>query len=99
MNNLIFIKSRDDDIRPSLIWDWNIQENSDLVYTVYIITLVILFYENFKYPLNIILIFIHIFTVTLSAYTYKGQAIGRFWCKFAAWIPLLLILLDKMIEK
>jgi hypothetical protein len=99
MNNLIFIKSRDDDLRPSLIWDWNIQENSDLVYPVYIITLTILFYENFKCPLNIVMVFINLFTVTLSTYIYKGQTLGRFWCKFAAWIPLLLILLDKMIEE
>jgi len=76
---------------PTLKWEWNIQQNSLFVYLVFLLTLVILFYENFTYPFNIILALINITTFILSAYYYKGKSLGRFWCKFAAWIPLLFI--------
>lgn len=82
----------DNDTRPSLKWEWNSLYNALYVYMIFLLTLVILSYENFKYPLNIILSFINIFTFILSAYYYKGKSIGRFWCKFAAWVPLLFIL-------
>lgn len=85
--------SRNNIIRPSLKWDWNSQEYSSLVYFIFLLTLSILSYENFQYPFNIVLVFINLFTFILSTYYYKGQSIGRFWCKFASWIPLLLILI------
>jgi hypothetical protein len=88
------LSPQDDEIKPSLKWEWNSQYNSIFVYIVFLTTLVILSYENFTYPLNIILSFINIFTFLLSAYYYKGKSLGRFWCKFAAWVPLLFILLD-----
>lgn len=97
-NDLLFPYPDDDEIRPSLKWDWNIQENAIVVYLIFLSTLMLLSYENFKYPFNIVLTFINIFTFVLSAYYYKGKSLGRFWCKFAAWVPLLFILLDKIIQ-
>lgn len=98
-NDLFFPYPDDDDIRPSLKWEWNIQENANLVYALFLTTLMILSYENFTYPFNIVLTFINLFTFVLSAFYYKGQSLGRFWCKFAAWVPLLFILLDKIIQQ
>jgi hypothetical protein len=98
INDLFSPNSQDDIIRPSLKWDWNTQEYNGPVYLIFLLTLVILSYENFKHPFNIIMVFINLFTFILSAYFYKGQSIGRFWCKFAAWIPLLFILINKVIK-
>jgi hypothetical protein len=95
-NDLLFPDLEDDIIKPSLKWEWNIQEYSLPVYLTFLLTLIILSYENFNYPFNIILAFINVFTFVLSAYYYKGQSLGRFWCKFAAWVPLLFILIDKV---
>lgn len=96
-NDLLFPYPEDDEIRPSLKWEWNLQENAIIVYLIFLTTLMILSYENFNYPFNIVLTFINIFTFVLSAYYYKGQSVGRFWCKFAAWVPLLFILMDKVV--
>jgi hypothetical protein len=97
-NDLFFPYPDDDIIKPSLKWEWNMQEYNVPIYLTFLLTLVILSYENFNYPFNIVLTFINVFTFVLSAYYYKGQSVGRFWCKFAAWAPLLFILIDKVIK-
>lgn len=97
-SDLLFPNPEDDITKPSLKWEWNIQTYNTPVYLTFLLTLIILSYENFNYPFNIILVFINVFTFVLSAYYYKGQSLGRFWCKFAAWIPLLFILIDKVIK-
>lgn len=84
-----------DYIRPSLKWEWNLQDNSFIVYKIFLLTLLILAYENFSYPFNIILVFINVFTIILSAFYYKSSSLGRFWCKLAAWVPLFFILINK----
>ena len=97
-NDLLFPYPDDDDIKPSLKWDWNYQQNSFIVYMIFLGTLVIMAYENFNYPFNIVLTFINIFTYILSFYYYKGKSIGRFWCKFAAWVPLFFIIIHRFIN-
>jgi hypothetical protein len=97
-NDLLFPNAEDDIIKPSLKWEWNLQSYNTPVYLTFLLTLVVLSYENFNYPFNIILAFINVFTFILSAYFYKGQSLGRFWCKFAAWLPLLFILIDKVVK-
>jgi hypothetical protein len=97
-NDLLFPNEEDDIIKPSLKWEWNMQAYNTPVYLTFLLTLVVLSYENFNYPFNIILTFINVFTFVLSAYYYKGQSLGRFWCKFAAWVPLLFILIDKVVK-
>lgn len=84
------------EIRDSLDWEWNTTPYSLYVYTIFISSLLILSYENFNYPLNIILAFINIFTFLFSRYYFKQKFIGRFWCKIAAFIPLVIILLNKL---
>ena len=97
-NDLFFPNTEDDIIKPSLKWEWTMQEYNTPVYLTFLLTLVVLSYENFNYPFNIVLAFINVFTFVLSLYYYKGQSVGRFWCKFAAWLPLLFILIDKVIK-
>ncbi len=98
INDLFFPYPDDDYIRPSLKWDWNIQRHSLIVYIIFLSTLLILAYENFSYPFNIVLSFINLFTFVLSAFYYKGRSLGRFWCKLAAWVPLFFILIHKFID-
>lgn len=75
----------------SLKWDWNLQDNNFLMSLLFVLAFAILSYENFKYPFNIILLFITFISYTLSKYYFKRAHIGRFWCKIVAWIPLLFL--------
>lgn len=79
------------DSRSSLRWDWTLQKNNFGVYFLFIITLSILTYENFNYPMGIILLYTNLITFLLSAYYLKTKFIGRFWCKIAAFIPIMFI--------
>lgn len=97
-NDLFFPYPEDDEVRQSLKWEWNLQTHSWTVYMIFLLTLLILAYENFAYPFNIVLAFINLFTFVLSAYYYKGRSLGRFWCKLAAWVPLFFILIHKFID-
>ena len=78
---------------PSLFWKWNAGENAGFVYSVFLITLIILFYSN----LPNIGIFVSIITAMsffLSFFKYQIQiSTGRFWCYFAAFAPLIFLLL------
>lgn len=84
-------KIEENDSRSSLRWEWNLQKNNFRVYSLFIITLSIMAYENFDYPIDIILLCTNLSTFLLSAYYFKAQFIGRFWCKIAAFIPIMFI--------
>jgi hypothetical protein len=86
------VTSTSNDISNSLKWDWNLQKSNLQVYFIFLLTLSVLAYENFDYPINIILLFINLITFLLSAYYFKSQFIGRFWCKFASFVPIIFIL-------
>lgn len=75
--------------RPSLFWEWNYLEGSNIIYFVFLITLCLLSLE-LAYPLNYIILFINIITFFFSLYHYKTTASGRMWCYFASYIPIIL---------
>lgn len=50
-NDLFFPYPEDDEVRQSLKWEWNLQNHSWTVYMIFLLTLLILAYENFAYPL------------------------------------------------
>jgi small-conductance mechanosensitive channel len=80
---------------PSLFWEWNNLDGSIsvLFYGLYLLLVCALFYNGFEWPLNFICIGIVLVSYVLSFYYYKGQtSVGRFWCYFAGYIPLLLII-------
>jgi len=81
---------------PSLYWQWNDQPYAEIVYTLFLMSLVILCFENFEYPINTIFVLITILSFILSSYYYKGQSIGRFWCYFSSYIPLLLLIFQSL---
>jgi hypothetical protein len=90
------VKTKSGKVKTSLYWQWNSSRNNYLVYTIFLITLSVLSFENFNYPTNIILIFINIFSFLLSNFYYKTGHIGRMWCKISSGIPLILLLLGKL---
>lgn len=77
---------------PGLFWSWNNLKYSTLFYTLFIITLILLFIDNFSFPFNIILGLIYLLTFIMSQYYIKQKTIGRFWCYFSAFIPLLIVI-------
>ena len=87
-----------EEIKPTLYWEWNTLHNNLPVYLIFLSTLGILAYENFKFPINIIFAFINFFTFLLSGYYYKGQSLGRWWCNYASFIPLFILLISNLVE-
>lgn len=79
--------------KPGLYWQWNYQPNSFYFYTLFLITLTVLFYENVEYPLNLIGIAISnlTFFYSLVKYSNKGD-IGRMWCYFSSFSSLLFLI-------
>lgn len=81
---------------PSLYWEWNDMPGSSLVYALFLMSLVALIWEGFAYPVNIIMSALSVISFFLSAYYYKGRtAVGRFWCYFASYAPLLVLAMIK----
>jgi hypothetical protein len=80
----------------SLEWEWNVQSFANIVYFVFLLTMSILVYDHFEYPLNIILMFLGIFGLLFSKSYFKSKTVGRFWCKMTAFIPLIIILLAEL---
>lgn len=82
-----------------LNWKWNQGKGSRVFYIVFFITLCLLAYENFNYPINIVFVLMNAITFILSDYyyqsldsKYKYKFVGRFWCKNIALMPLLFLL-------
>jgi hypothetical protein len=90
------IKTKKNKTKTSLYWQWNSAHNSVLVYATFLITLSVLSFENFNYPMNIILVFINLSSFFLANFYYKSEFVGRFWCETAAIIPLLLLVLGEL---
>jgi len=91
--NIKTFNNVDTQIRPFLNWEWNYQPYTIYVYIVYLLTIMILAYENLPNPFNKILAFIYFLTYLFSNYYFKGLFIGRLWCKIAAFIPIFFIML------
>jgi hypothetical protein len=78
--------------RPSLYWRWNHMEKNNILYILFLLSLSISSFENFNYPSNIILLFINIISFIFSFIFFdKIHSIGRFWCYFASYVPLLFL--------
>ena len=76
-----------------LRWDWNYGPYHRLFYALYILTVMVLFYEQFPKPLNIYLaIFAGLVTFLLGWWwVFKDTIAGRMYCWLGGFIPLLCI--------
>lgn len=74
---------------PSLYWSWNDQYGSDLLYLLFLASFTTTFMQEYPHPMNGILAALSLSTFAAAWFKYKGYAsVGRFWCYFAAFVPL-----------
>ncbi len=77
---------------PSLDWEWNHQYGAPIVYFIFLVTLIILFYQNVKVG-GILAAILTLISFLFSLYKYQIKAAsGRFWCYFAAFAPVIFLL-------
>lgn len=77
---------------PSLDWSWNHQSGAPFVYFIFLVTLVLLFYQNVKIG-GKLAAFLTLISFLFSLYKYQIKAAsGRFWCYFAAFAPVIFLL-------
>jgi hypothetical protein len=77
---------------PSLDWEWNHQFGAPFVYFIFLITLIVLFYQNVKIG-GKLAAFLTLISFLFSLYKYQIKAnTGRFWCFFSAYAPLLFLI-------
>jgi hypothetical protein len=81
--------------QSALYWEWNEQQDSVLFYILFLATLTVLGYDNFSYPLNYIAVFVNLASFAFSKFYFKGNTVGRFWCKIAAILPLLMVIVAR----
>lgn len=74
-----------------LIWKWNNTKYGGIVYTLFTLAFIILGYDNFEYPHNLLFVTLTVSTV-LFGILYKNREAGRYWCKISSYIPLLFLL-------
>jgi len=69
-----------------LQWKW-IKNPNNILFVLFVISLIVLGYENLHAPKNIVFVLLTILSVTFGIY-YKYEEIGRYWCKIGAYSPL-----------
>jgi hypothetical protein len=79
--------------QSALYWQWNEQQDSTVFYILFLVTLTVLGYDNFSYPMNYIAVFVNLASFAFSKFYFKGNTVGRVWCKIAAALPLLMVLI------
>ena len=83
--------------KDSLNWQWNQLQFSEIFYILFLLCLIVLFYENFTGWICVLSILLTIFTFTFSYYKYNiKKSTGRFWCYFAAFMPLFYLIYLKL---
>jgi hypothetical protein len=79
----------------TLYWQWNTQEHSVFVYTMFLLAMSGLLFYNFDYPLNIINVMINIISFLVAGYYVKGYTVGRWWCTIASFVPLIFLIFSQ----
>ena len=82
--------------KSHLVWEWHVNAPWWIVYTVYglyVVLSVMLAYQHFPSPLNVILSLVIACSFALTTFVFsKSMLVGRIWCYIAAFIPLGLAL-------
>lgn len=84
---------------PGLLWKWNYASGQSAVYTLYMALMTALIIQHFEFPIKHIFLMIFWTSFIISFAHMKNNAIGRFWCYFAAYIPLILSVLYFTMKK
>jgi len=82
---------------PSLYWAWNDQSGNGLLYLFFLAAFTVTFMQGYPYPMNGVLAGLSLSTFAAAWFKYQGYAaVGRFWCYFAAFVPLGVAVLLRM---
>ncbi len=81
--------------KDSLNWTWNHFKYSEILYTLFLASLVVLFYRNFSDArLRTVSVFLVVVSFFFSLWKYQIKlSTGRFWCYFASLAPLIYLIL------
>lgn len=80
--------------QPSLFWKWNNMPGNGIAYGMFLTTLTLISWAELEHPVNAVASVINVVSFFLSMYYYKGQtSVGRFWCYFATYVPLIFVIL------
>ena len=91
-NKLRFTEVKPDSA-PSLRWDWNHYKGALPLTIFYLFISLYFIKQGLSYPLNYLLISIFAGTYLFSLFKHKiNVSYGRFWCYYAAYAPLFLLL-------
>jgi hypothetical protein len=84
--------------KDSLYWEWNHLKNYQIMYILYLVTVIYLLYKNINKPLSYILIFMIVFSYVFSYFKHTiEESTGRFWCYYASFIPLFILFYAKFV--
>ena len=88
------------DTGNSLYWKWNYMDGSVSFYALFLATLLLIIYRNFTGWIRNVSFALTLITFTFSAYKYQiDKSVGRFWCYFAAYLPILFAALSYIYDK
>lgn len=79
-----------------LLWVWNRQKYSTIIYTIFLITicgLSILGFPKLEYGIYAALL--AIMTYLSSLYYYRKEFVGALWCYYTAFIPIIYYVLNE----
>uniref|UniRef100_A0A6C0DN07 Uncharacterized protein n=1 Tax=viral metagenome TaxID=1070528 RepID=A0A6C0DN07_9ZZZZ len=83
----------DKTMNGSLYWAWNNWKHAGIVYGLFLITITYLSYYNLSVPYNKMLGVFLPFFFFMSYFKYGASHLGRFWCYFAPYAPLIFLFL------
>jgi hypothetical protein len=72
----------------SLYWAWNYQPGYVLMYTAYMVTVVLLLTQHYPWPINGGLVALTLASFAFSFAYFKGKTAGRMWCWMGGFAPL-----------
>ena len=88
--NYTLVSERSD---PVLDWQWNSLDGCTIMYGLFLLSFVLVALD-LPYPINYLLLIINIGSYVLSYYQSKKVNVGKYWCILAAYVPLLLVIIE-----
>lgn len=80
-----------------LYWEWNNLPYAQPFYALFLLCFLYFGGEFLRYPINISFVFFALSSFIFSFYKYKHNSnVGRFWCHYTGYTPLLFLLIDTM---
>jgi len=79
-----------------LLWKWNLMNYNGLVYTIFLITMIVVSLLGFpEFKDGMYFSTVTFFTYITSLYLYPADVMGAMWCYYTAFIPILYFIINK----